>query len=76
METTRGIGGVCICVKIQCGKLAVLQRNRALFGVKNGDFRHFHDIENKQRVSRGVDVESHILSTCLDALKEVFYWHL
>ena len=72
------VSGGCTRVKQvqQCGKLAFCQENSALFGSKQVVFGIFTLYKDKERVSRGFDVQLYIPLLALTPPKSLFYWNL
>ena len=53
-------------------QIGVLAGKPCTFLVQNGSFSAFWHYKNKERLSRGLDVNWHIPSTCLDASRKWF----
>ena len=53
-------------------QIGVLARKPCTFSAQNGSFSAFWHYKNKERLSRGLDVNWHIPSTCLDASRKWF----
>ena len=53
-------------------QIGVLAGKPCTFLVQNGSFSAFWHYKNKERLSRGLGVKWHILSTCLDVAKKCF----
>ena len=53
-------------------QIGVLTGKPCTFLARNGSFSAFWHYKNKERLPRGLDVEWHIPSTCLDASRKWF----